>query len=124
MQNKRTNAQARGAKVSRNNWEGYNIPRKIGVYADKLGLECLATGGNCDFIVKSIRDDNEMTAVLISEFSECPDTLEEIGWVTIQLDSEWIKSVDIKFDSVKTAMQFMSKIKDAGSINIGELTAR
>ena len=124
MKKTQLNAKARVAKVSRNQWEVYNIPKKIGVYADKLNLECLATGGNCDFIVKSIRDDNEMTAVLISEFSECPDTLEEIGWVTIKLDSEWIKSVDIKFDSVKTAMQFMSKIKNAGSINIGELTAR
>lgn len=111
-------------KLSKNGWESYNIGKKIGQYADKLKLECLATGGNCDFIVRSLRDDNEMMAVLVSEFCETPDTLEEVAWVSIKLDSQWEKSLDLKFESVRKAMRFMSEIKEVGAINLGELIAR
>jgi len=111
-------------KLSKNYWELHNIGKQVGEYADKLGLECIATGGNCDYIVKSLRDDNEMIAVLVSEFCESPDTLREVAWVSIKLDSSWVKSVELKFESVRKAMQFMASLKDAGSINIGDLVAK
>lgn len=109
-------------KLSKNNWECHNIGKSIGQYADKFNLECMATGGNCDFIVK--RFYNGILAVLVSEFCECPDRLDESAWVSIKLDSEWEKSVDLKFESVRKAIQFMSSMKDAGSVNIGDLIAK
>jgi len=110
-------------KISKNYWECHNIGKTIGEYADKLGLDCLATGGNCDFIVKSLSKDNEMMAVLVSEFCECPDTLDEIAWVSIKLNSSWVESVELKFESARKAMQFMASIKDSAAINVGELVA-
>jgi hypothetical protein len=65
-----------------------------------------------------------MIAVLVSEFGESPDTLKEVAWVSIKLDSSWVKSVELKFESVRNAMQFMASLKDAGSINIGDLVAK
>jgi hypothetical protein len=111
-------------KQSKNYWELHNIGKQVGEYADRLGLECIATGGNCDYIVKSLKDDNEMIAVLVSEFSECPDTLNEVAWVSIKLNSSWVESVELKFESARKAMQFMANIKDSSAVNIGELVAR
>ena len=107
--------------TSKNYWECHNIGKQVGEYADKLGLECIATGGNCDFIVKSLSKENEMIAVLVSEFCECPDTLNENAWVSIKLDSSWVESVELKFESARKAMQFMSSLKDASSINLRNL---
>ena len=108
-------------KNSKNYWESHNIGKQIGEYADKLSLECIATGGNCDFIVK--RFYNGMVAVLVSEFCECPDTLNEVAWVSIKLNSSWVESVELKFESARKAMQFMANIKDSSAINVGELVA-
>jgi hypothetical protein len=107
---------------SKNYWELHNIGKQVGEYADKLGLECIATGGNCDYIVKSLSKDNEMIAVLASDFYECPDDLNEVAWVSIKLDSSWVKSVELKFESVRKAMQFMASLKDASSINLRNLS--
>jgi hypothetical protein len=109
-------------KLSKNYWESHNIGKQIGEYADKLGLNCIATGGNCDFIVKSLSEENEMIAVLVSEFSECPDTLNEVAWVSIKLNSSWVESVELKFESARKAMQFMASLKDASSINLRNLS--
>jgi len=109
------------SKLSKNYWESHNIGKQIGKYADKLGLDCIATGGNCDFIVKSLSEENEMIAVLVSEFSECPDTLNEVAWVSIKLNSSWVESVELKFESAKKAMQFMASLKDGSSINLRNL---
>lgn len=110
-------------KPSKNNWEFHNIGKQIGEYADKLGLDCIATGGNCDFIVKSLSKENEMMAVLVSEFCETPDSLDEIAWVSIKLNSSWVESVELKFESVRKAIQFMASINDSTAINVGELVA-
>jgi hypothetical protein len=110
-------------KISKNYWECHNIGKIIGEYADKLGLDCIATGGNCDFIVKSLSKENEMMAVLVSEFCECPETLNEVAWVSIKLNSSWVESVELKFESARKAMQFMASIKDSSAVNIGELVA-
>jgi len=109
-------------KQSKNYWELHNIGKQVGEYADKLGLECIATGGNCDFIVKSLSKENEMIAVLVSEFSECPDNLNEVTWVSIKLNSSWVESVELKFESARKAMQFMASLKDASSINLRNLS--
>ena len=110
-------------KISKNYWECHNIGKTIGEYADKLGLDCTATGGNTDFITKSLTPSNDILAVLVDEFSETPDSLSDIAWVSIKLDSQWEKSLDLKFESARKAMRFMSQIQDAQSINIGELVA-
>lgn len=108
-------------KISKNYWESHNIGKQVGEYADKLNLECIATGGSCDFIVK--RFYNGIVAVLVSEFCECPETLNEVAWVSIKLNSSWVESVELKFESARKAMQFMASIKDSSAINIGELVA-
>lgn len=111
------------AQVSRNYWETHNITREIGKFADKLGLECLATGGNCDFIVKSLSENNEIMAVLYAVGQDSPDTLAEPCYVGIKLDSQWVKSVEIKFASAREAMRFMAKLTDVMPINVGDLVA-
>lgn len=123
MQSTHTNAEARTAKASRNHWETYNIAREIGKFADKLGLECLSTGGNCDFIVKSLSEDNEVMAVLSAVGQDSPDTLSEPCFVGIKLDDQWMKSVEIKFKSAREAMRFMAKLSEVMPINIGDLIA-
>ena len=110
-------------KPSKNNWECHNIGKQIGEYADKLGLDCTATGGNTDFITKSLTASKEILAVLVDEFSETPDSLNDIAWVSIKLDSQWEKSLDLKFESARKAMRFMAEVADAEAFNLGELVA-
>ena len=110
-------------KASSNHWENYNIPKQIGVHADRLGLECFGTGGNCDFIVKSLSEDNEIMAVLGAIGGDCPDHLNEPCHVGIKLDSQWIKSVEIKFPTTRAGMKFMASLTEVLPINIGDLVA-
>jgi len=130
MKNKtKTKAKARVAKVSRNYWESHNITREIGMFADSLGLDCLATGGNCDYIIKRLGNnnenpENEMMAVLGSaEGPECCDKLSEKCYVSIKLDSDWQKSVDIEFETARQAMRFMAGLTEVFTNNIGDLVA-
>ena len=104
-------------KGSKNNWECHNIPKQIGRYADKLGLDCLATGGNCDFIVKPLG--KGLSAVLRSaQGPDCPDDLKEASIVSIKLDEEWEKSVNILYKTAREGMNFMAKLTEVWDENV------
>jgi hypothetical protein len=121
-------------KHSNNDWESHNITKEIGQYADKLGLDCICTGGNCDYIyrdmVKSFGSEtnssNDYLAVVLydAEGGECPEKLSSPSYVSIKLDRDWIASVDMKFPNAKKAMEFMGNLTDCFHINIGEMAAK
>jgi hypothetical protein len=112
------------AKTSGNFWQTHNITEQVGVYSDKLDLDCFCTGGNCDYIVKSLSEDNETTAVLVATHGDgSPETLTEPCFVSIKLNSEWTRSVEIKFATTREAMQFMARLTDVHCWNIDQALA-
>lgn len=92
-----------------NNWHIHNIPAEIGKYAEKLGLECLCTGGGCDFVHRKFPCG--VQAILSSpEDGQCPDSLDEPSSVTVYQDEDWTVWVDYQFKDARAAMKWMKEM--------------
>lgn len=95
---------------------GYNITPAIVKAAEALGLEALATGGNCDFIMKRIgtnKDRSPRIVILASaEQAGTPDKLSEKAELLIILDREWHDEVGIPCGTARDGLNLMARMYD------------
>ena len=92
-----------------------NIPRKIREAAAKYPcLEETCTGGNCDYITRTIKpflpEDVTITPVLSGAADpDCPDRLGEPCSVTLYTNENWSAGLAFKFKTVRRALKFMAE---------------
>tara|TARA_R100000152_G_C6724063_1_gene149591 strand:- start:318 stop:650 length:333 start_codon:yes stop_codon:yes gene_type:complete len=94
--------------MSMNDW---NISNEIQEFALDKGLDRLATGGGCDFIVH-IWDDGIIAVLHESDSGETPERLDDCGVpvdvVIYDDENDWSFEVNKKtFASAKEAIEFM-----------------
>lgn len=82
--------------------------------AESMGLSTIATGGGCDFVIKTIGD---VDLVLSNEHLESPQSFIERGVVSFYrhgADSIWEDEPfqTVKFYTVRQAMNFMHTVKE------------
>ena len=92
-------------------FEAYLIGVTVAEYGIKCGLEPLATGGGCDFMVRRFADGRQ--AVLVdSVHGESPDQLNEPSDVDVFTDEEWHQQINTKsFETAEQAMNYIKEMK-------------
>ncbi len=95
---------------------GYNITPAIVKAAEALGLDAIATGGNCDFIMKKVgtnKDGSDRMVILTSaEQAGTPDKLSEKAELIIILDQEWHDEVGIPCGTARNGLNLMATMHD------------
>jgi hypothetical protein len=103
----------------RNYWQSHNIPKKIGVYAESLGLACVSTGGGYDYVYREFPCGAE--AILSSSCETgCPNDLKEPSTVTVYQvhdpdESTWRTGVEYGFKDARSAMRWMKDMNPVQS---------
>jgi len=86
-----------------------NISPEIMEYAEKLGLEAVATGGDCDYIWSN--NGSSLIVLLVSaDGFDSPSSLEEPSVLCISFNED--SSTDLSFPTAKKAMEAMKSMGD------------
>lgn len=98
-----------------NSWETHNITPEVGRYAERLGLDCMSTGGGCDYVCRffPIHESDEKVEVTLASDEDglSPKTLDERCSVLIHMGSGGAPSPWLQFD-FKDAREAMKWMKD------------
>jgi len=105
-----------------------NIADKILDYAESLGLDTVATGGGCDYVIRTVdmpvdvtvsavlqRLNRHIDMVLVSAADAgcSPERLGEPScvnlWFYRGVEAMWCNGLSIKFNSARKAMKFMAR---------------
>lgn len=99
----------------KNYWQTHNITPEVGKYAEKLGLECTATGGGCDYVCRLFPPaDRFGTYVQVTLSSNkdglSPKTLSEPCSVQIHIGEAGTTWLEFDFDNARDAMKWMREM--------------
>ncbi len=86
----------------------YNIPMEIVREAERRGLYAMATGGGFDYIYRDLLDDRRCMILADPLDSGSPDNLGDRASVQIMLTENWDVSIEIQFNNVVEALDFMT----------------
>ena len=94
----------------------HNISDEIADEAQRLGLNAMATGGNCDYIYKGLgkNEDGSDRVVLLGSPDDAgsPDRLMESCLLLIMLNEEWNDQVTIPVSNCRAGMALMTQMSE------------